>query len=105
MLKRGWQGNYLEEFRMEPERQEYKGHRIELRAREDEELRGRQGEHAEQLELLIDDAPVRYGQLPDERYFLQDYAYDWTDNLMDLARRFIDYGDRTDKIRREAEAR
>jgi hypothetical protein len=105
MLKRGWQGNYLEEFRMERERQEYKGHRIELRAREDEELRGRQGEHAGELELLIDDAPVRYGQLPDELYFLQDYAYDWTDNLMDLARRFIDYRDRADKIRREAEAR
>jgi hypothetical protein len=90
---------------MKSERQEYKGHRIELRAREGEELRAGEEEQAEQLELLIDDAPVRYGQLPDERYFLQDYAYDWTDDLMDLARRYIDYRERANTIRREAEAR
>ncbi len=90
---------------MEPERQDYKGHRIELRAREDEGLRGRQEEHEEELDLLIDDEPVRYGQLPDGLYFLQEYGYDWTDGLMDLARRFIDYRDRADEIRREVEAR
>jgi hypothetical protein len=90
---------------MKPARQEHKGHRIELRARKEERLRGREEEHAEELELLIDDAPVRYGQLPDGRYFLQNYAYDWTDNLMDLARRFIDYRDRAEKVGRESEAR
>ena len=90
---------------MEPERQEYKGHRIELRAREGrEELRAREAEREEELELLIDDEPVRYGQLPDGRYALEEYAYDWTDNLMDLARRFIDYRERAQEIRREAES-
>jgi hypothetical protein len=90
---------------MEPERQEYKGHRIELRARAGrEEVRAREAEREEELELLIDDQPVRYGQLPDGRYALQEYAYDWQDDLMDLARRFIDYRERAEEIRREAES-
>ena len=84
---------------MEPERQEYKGHRIELRPRE-----GRQAEREEESELLIDDQPVSYGQLPDGRYALEEYAYDWRDDLMDLARRFIDYRERAEEIRREAES-
>ena len=98
---------------MEPQRQEYKGHTIELRATEDrdevrerggrEELRAREGRE-EELELLIDNQPVRYGQLPDGQYALHEYAYDWTDNLMDLARKFIDYRDRADEIRRGAES-
>lgn len=84
---------------MEPERQEeYKGHRIELRARE--ALRSaREVEHQEELELLIDDVPVRYGQLPDGRYFLHEYAYDWRDDLMDLAQGFIDYQSGAEEIR------
>ena len=81
---------------MEPQRQEYKIHHIELRARGIDE-------REEELELLIDDHPVRYGQFPDGQYFLHEYAYDWTDNLMDLTKRFIDYRDRADKIRRETE--
>jgi hypothetical protein len=89
---------------MEPERQQYKGHRIELRAREADELRAPEAEREEELELLIDDQPVRYGQLPDGQYALHEYAYDWTDNLMDLARKFIDYRDRADEIRRGAES-
>jgi hypothetical protein len=90
---------------MEPERHEYKGHRIELRAREGrEELRAREAEREEELELLIDDEPVRYGQLPDGRYALEEYAYDWTDDLMDLAQRFIDYREKAEELRREAES-
>ncbi|HKH83206.1 MAG TPA: hypothetical protein VKA25_05960 [Gemmatimonadales bacterium] len=90
---------------MQPERQEYKGHRIELRPREGrEESRAREAEREEERELLIDDQPVRYGQLPDGLYALEEYAFDWTDNLMDLARRFIDYRDRAEEIRREAES-
>jgi len=89
---------------MEPERQEeYKGHRIELRAREQrarEALRASDVEPEEELELLINDRPVPYGQLPDGRYFLHDYAYDWRDNLMDLARGFIDYQSRAEEIQR-----
>lgn len=87
---------------MEPERQEYKGHRIELRARAADELRAREVEREAKPELLIDDQPVRYGQLPNGSYALHEYAYDWHDNLIDLAKRFIDYRDRADKIRREA---
>lgn len=89
---------------MEPERQEYKGHRIELRVHAADELRAREVEREEELELLIDDQPVRYGQLPDGSYALHEYAYDWSDNLMDLAKRFIDYRDMANKIRREAES-
>ena len=93
---------------MERESQEYKGHRIELRAREGrEEMRAgaAEGEEEleEELELLIDDEPVRYGQLPDGRYNLEEYAFDWRDDLMDLAQRFIDYRERVEEIRREAE--
>jgi hypothetical protein len=90
---------------MQPERQEYKGHRIELRPREGrEEARARAAEREEERELLIDDQPVHYGQLPDGQYALEEYAFDWTDNLMDLARRFIDYRDRAEEIRREADS-
>ncbi len=74
---------------MKQERQEYKGHNIELREREGKP------------ELLIDNVLIRYGQLPDGQYFLHEYAYDWTDNLMELAQRFIDYQRKADKIRRE----
>jgi hypothetical protein len=86
---------------MEPERQEYKGHRIELRALE--ELRAREANRGEELELLIDDEPVRYSRLPDGLYALEEYAFDWRYDLMDLARRFIDYRERAEEIRREAE--
>ena len=82
---------------MEQDRQEYNGHRIELRARADR----RDG----QPELLIDDEPIRYGRLPDGSYALHEYAYDSHDNLIDLAKRFIDYRDRANKLRREAEPR
>jgi hypothetical protein len=94
---------------MEPERQEYKGHHIELRPREgsEEEVRAREAERGDDLELRdlelrIDEQPVRFGQLPDGRYALHEYAFDWTDDLMELARRFIDYRERAQEIRRGA---
>ena len=37
-------------------------------------------------------------------YALHEYAYDWTDDLMDLARRFIDYRERVEEIRRKADS-
>jgi hypothetical protein len=95
---------------MEPERHEYKGHRIELRPREGrEEVRAREAERAEDfelqdLELLIDEQPVRFGQLPDGQYALHEYAFDWTDDLIELARRYIDYRERAEEIRRKAES-
>jgi hypothetical protein len=43
--------------------------------------------------------PVRYGRLPDGSYFLDDYAYDWSDDLVEVARRYIDYRERSAKAR------
>jgi len=88
---------------MESERQEYKGHSIELRAREAAREAAPEAEPEVTSELLIDDEPVRYDQLPDGSYALNEYAYDWHDNLIDLAKRYIDYRDRTDEIQRERE--
>jgi hypothetical protein len=88
---------------MAPENQEHKGHRIELRMPEDDELRARGDEGEAKPELLIDDQPVRYGQLPDGQYYLEEYAYDWQDDLMGLARRFVDYRAKSDEVRRERE--
>ncbi len=88
---------------MEPERHEYKGHRIELRPREEVralEVEGAEDLELRDLELLIDAQPVRFGQLPDGLYALEEYAFDWTDDLMELARRFIDYREKAREIRR-----
>jgi hypothetical protein len=70
--------------------EEYKKHRIELR-----ESEGR-------LMLFIDKKPVHYGQLPDGRYFLNEYAFDWGDDLLALARRYIDHQNRVGKIREQS---
>jgi hypothetical protein len=85
---------------MEPERQEYKGHSIELRPREDLEAEREEDLELEDLELLIDEQPVRYRQLPDGSYALEEYAFDWQDDLMDLAQRYIDYRERAQEIQR-----
>jgi len=87
-------------LRMEPRREEYQGHVIELR--EARGARARSGDREAAAtdddggpELLIDGEPVSYGRLPDGSYALDDYAYDWTGDLVDLARRFIDYQNQT----------
>lgn len=72
---------------MRHERQEHHGHRIELR------------ERGRKTELFIDDAPVRYGRLPNGKYFLHRYAFDWSDDVFDLARKFIDYRRKVESIR------
>lgn len=89
---------------MQPERQTYKGHRVELRRRPDVTPTTREAESGAQPELLIDDQPVRYGQLPDGSYALHEYAYDWGEDLIELARRFIDYQDRAEAVRREVDS-
>lgn len=76
---------------MEPERQDYEGHRIELRAAE------------AGPEPLIDGVPVRYGRLPDGQFFLHEYAYDTSDDLMEVVRRFIAYRRRAAEARRPPE--
>ena len=71
---------------MKSERRQYKGRQIELRE-------GKDGP-----ELRIDDVPVRYGRLPDGKFFIEDYAYDWSDDLVELARRYIAYSERVAKV-------
>lgn len=75
---------------MQPGQEEYRGHRIELQASRSEDMRA-EGQGDPKLNLVIDGKPVEYGQLPDGQYFLVDYAYDWSGDPMDLARRYIDY--------------
>jgi hypothetical protein len=77
---------------MKPEYQEHEGHRIEIRER--------QGKS----ELLIDNVPVAYGRLPNGKLFLDDYAYDWTDDLLELARRYITYRRRVTDVRARGSA-
>ena len=85
---------------MQPERHTYKGHVVELRRRPGD-APAREAEPGAEPELLIDGQPVRYGQLPDGSYALHAYAYDWDADLIELARRFIDYQDQAEAVRRE----
>lgn len=90
---------------MEVEHEEYKGHHIELRPGGVGELHagGVTNLHAEEdghetkPVLLIDGAQVDYDQLPDGKYFIHENAYYWTDNLMELGRKIIDYRINTGK--------
>lgn len=90
---------------MEIEHQDYKGHHIELSVRPAEQPGARGVERGQEHELRIDDQLVRYGQLPDGQYVLHEYAFDPSDNLMELAKKFIDYRARAEKIRRETAPR
>jgi hypothetical protein len=72
---------------MKPEYQDFEGHRIEIRGPEDKP------------ELLIDNVTVACGRLPDGKFFLHDYAYDWTDDLFELARRYVTYRRNVEDVR------
>lgn len=84
---------------MESIRHEYRGHVVELRTRRNVigEARNGEGGAEPDPELLIDEQLLRYGQLPDGTYFLNDYAYDWQGTLAELADRFIDYQESEDR--------
>ena len=69
------------------ETEDYRGHRITL----DDPAPAEEGIAESRRELRIDDQPVRYGRLPGGEFFLHDYAYDWTGDVVDLAKRFIDH--------------
>lgn len=75
---------------MKAQHKDYEGHRIELKTSKDD------------MQLMIDGVPHGFGQLPDGRYFLDDYAYDWCEDLLELAQRFIDHKRVADKIRSKA---
>jgi hypothetical protein len=74
---------------MASKRHKYNDHTIELREGE-----GR-------VELIIDDIPVGYRRRPDGLYVLDDYAYDPTDDLVELAQKFIDHRITADRIRQD----
>lgn len=74
---------------MKPHHKEYKGQNIEIREVDKKE------------NLFINNIQMKYGQLPDGLYFLDEYAYDWKENLEDLAKAFIDYQNNVKNIRRE----
>ena len=78
---------------MKPDRHEHQGHHIELREQE--------GKRA----LVIDNVPVEYGQLPSGKYFLREYAFDWSDDLIEVAQRFIEHRLRAEKIQEQSSAR
>jgi len=74
---------------MKSQHEEYEGRHIELQ------------QQKETVQLLIDKKNIKYGQMPDGSYFLYKYAYDPSDNLMDLARKFIKHQHKAIKIRGE----
>lgn len=64
---------------MKPERCEHKGSQIDIA------LRG--GKY----ELRIDGRLMRWGQLPGGMYYLHDYAYDPAPDLLEVAKRYVEY--------------
>ncbi len=89
---------------MDPEVQEHRGHRIQIRPRGVGEMHTAAEDQEVDFELLIDDEPVHYGRLADGSYALHEYAYDWQPDLMSLARRFIDYRDQAQATQSTAES-
>ena len=77
---------------MKAQQKDYEGHKIELKKSKGD------------MQLLIDGLPHRFGRLPDGKYFLDDYAYDWSEDLLELAQRFIDHKRVADEIRSKARA-
>ena len=74
---------------MKSQRDEYKGHKFEIR------------KSGKKEELFIDNLRLKYGQLPNGLYFLDKYAYDWKESLNDLSKAFIDYRDKVEEMRHE----
>ena len=67
---------------------EHDGHKIELVG------------HEEEPTLVVDGEPLRWGRFSgDGMYFLYQYAYDPQDSLVDLARRYVEYRERVERVR------
>ena len=82
---------------LEPERHEYHGHVIEVVAQHENTERSVSSDlrrNDEAAELRIDGQTVEYVQLPGGSYALSMYAYDWSEDLVEVARRYVDYKDR-----------
>jgi len=86
---------------MQPTSENYKGHRIEVRPRATDG--GADADQADDGELIIDDRTIPYGRLPDGQYFIHEYAYDWSTDLPELARRLVDHREQAAEVRRRRE--
>lgn len=77
---------------MQPRHDEYKGHRIELRAAVSAARAARPSTYQAEPEpeLFIDDEPVQYGRHVTGEYFFHAYAYAPSADLFELARSYID---------------
>ena len=54
--------------------------------------------------LLVDGEPVRWGQFADDgQFFFYRYAYDPDDSLVEVAKRYVEYRDRVDRVRSTSE--
>ena len=73
--------------------QDYKGRKIDLKVEGD------------RPQLIIDGRRMRLGELPGGLYFLHEYAYDWTDDPVELGRRYVDYRAKVDANRRGRQTR
>ncbi len=73
-------------------REEIRGHTVEVSGAE------------ERPELHIDGRRVRYGRLPGGLYFLHEYAYDWSEDLLEVTRRYLDHKARTEELLRRRRA-
>jgi hypothetical protein len=82
----------------------YRDHVIELRPRAEAAETTKPGTADDLGELLIDDEPVGYGRLADGSLFLAENAYEWGDDLGELAEKLIDYRDQVSQWRGEKEA-
>ncbi len=71
---------------MKRHNEEYKGQKTKVRVADTDET------------LSINNRSMRCGRSPDGSYFLENYAYDWKDNLEDLAKAFIDCQDDVKKV-------
>ena len=75
---------------MNSEKHEYKGHHIELRSPEPE-LEILESSQPLPPELFIDGKTVLYGRFPGGLYAIHENAFEWGEELLDVARKFIDY--------------
>jgi len=71
---------------MKPQRTKFGEHVIEVR------------DGIGKPELRIDDALMRYGTLASGRFFLYNYAYDPSDDLTTLARKYLRYREKQAKL-------
>lgn len=74
--------------------QSYEGHQIELKRGSDvksSEAESFSAPSETSDQLYVDGRNIPYGKLQGGKYYLHDYAYDWDEDLISLAKKYIDY--------------